>query len=73
MQIMPLSSYVYEQGFYRHVFFCEWPTLSLDFDLGEGQGFAWFTFDEALGHAEVTDTAKKDILLLRTTINPARS
>src|SRR3954453_4774649 len=37
-QVIPFSEGEFASGKRRFVFYCEWPTLSEDFILGEGQG-----------------------------------
>jgi 8-oxo-dGTP pyrophosphatase MutT (NUDIX family) len=63
--VQPVDAYLYRNGLWRHVFWCGWPSADEEFRLAEGQAFGWFTFDEALGTAEVTETTKRDLTRLR--------
>lgn len=48
----------------RHLYAYPWPAPTHDFVLGEGQGFAWFTIDEALSLAQLIPLAAECLLLL---------
>lgn len=65
--VSALCDYLNSQGRRRYVFYCEWPSLDRDFALGEGQGFAWFELEEAIALPEITDRARRDLLLFRET------
>ena len=53
----------------RHYLFAyPWPAPTRDFVLGEGQGFAWFAIEEALGLALLIPLAAECLLLLRTAV-----
>ncbi|MDP9352331.1 MAG: NUDIX domain-containing protein [Chloroflexota bacterium] len=60
--VIPVCDYVNKYGRYRYVFYHAWPSLSEDFVLGEGQGYAWFTLDEALTLLDLTDMTRHDLL-----------
>lgn len=53
-----------------HVFYAEWPTRSEDFVLGEGDGFAWFSLEEALRLPDISDRARERLLRLRDRLRP---
>jgi 8-oxo-dGTP pyrophosphatase MutT (NUDIX family) len=64
--VVPLASYLYTNGLWRHVFCVAWPSAELEgFVLGEGQAMAWLRFDEAAACARVTETTKRDLARLR--------
>ena len=68
-QAVPLYDYVDPRiGLRRYIFYCEWPSLTMDFALGEGDGFGWFTVDEALRLPDLTDVDREDLLVLRDTL-----
>ena len=48
-----------------HDFYYEWPSLDGEFALTEGQRYAWFTLDEALGLPDLADYARDDLVLFR--------
>lgn len=50
-----------QSGRPRHVFSAEWPRLDGPFVLGEGDGFAWFPIDRALGLLDLPAVAKADL------------
>lgn len=62
---MSLRHGTYDDGRRWHDFWCEWPSLDEDFVLTEGQRYAWFTLDEALGLADLADYARDDLVLFR--------
>lgn len=64
-QVIPFGEGEFANGKRRYVFYCEWPTLSEDFILGEGQGFAWFDLDDALQLPTLTPIVRADLLMLR--------
>lgn len=64
-RIVPLGDTVGRNGSPHHLFTYSWPTRSLDFVLGEGQGFSWFTFDEALALSLLIPLAAECLLLLQ--------
>jgi 8-oxo-dGTP diphosphatase len=61
--VSSLRQGTYENGVRWHDFYCEWPSLDEDFVLTEGQRYAWFTLDEALGLADLADYAREDLHL----------
>lgn len=63
-RIVFLADYDY-LGLWRVVFAAERPTLTDDFVLGEGQGYAWYGLEEALAHPGVADQTKADLRRLR--------
>ena len=68
-QIVPLHRYVSPYtGRMRHIFYAVWPSLGDDFVLGEGDGYAWYTFDEALALPDILDLARDDLLVLRVLV-----
>jgi 8-oxo-dGTP pyrophosphatase MutT (NUDIX family) len=50
-------------GAKRHSFYYEWPALDESFVLTEGERYAWFTLDEALGLPNLIDYAREHLLL----------
>ncbi len=64
-RIRPLGERVRPDGSRRYMFYCEWPSLSMDFVLGEGQGFAWFTFEAALALPNLAEGARYYLPRLR--------
>lgn len=64
-QVTPFGEGEPSSGMHRYVFYCEWPTLAEDFVLGEGQGFAWFSLDDAVQLSTLTPFAREDLLLFR--------
>lgn len=68
MLITPLGETTGRNGAPHHLFAYPWPAPTLDFVLGEGQGFAWFTLEEALGLALLIPLAAECILLLRSAV-----
>lgn len=66
--IVSLGTAQGRDGTARHLFAYPWPTPTLDFALGEGQGFAWFTFEGALGLPLLIPLAAECLVLLRATI-----
>ncbi|HEX2037662.1 MAG TPA: NUDIX domain-containing protein [Chloroflexota bacterium] len=69
-QVIPLYEHVLGPDRRTFVFYCEWPVLSEDFVLGEGDRFAWFTFDEALRLPDLTEWARERLLRLRARAAP---
>ena len=66
--IRPLGQTPGRNGAPRHLFAYPWPAPTLDFALGEGQGFAWFTIEDALGLALLIPLAAECLLLLRAAV-----
>lgn len=64
-RVVSLRHGVYTNGTRWHDFFCEWPSLDVDFTLTEGQRYAWFTLDEALSLPDLADYAQEDLRLFR--------
>ncbi|HEV2123117.1 MAG TPA: NUDIX domain-containing protein [Chloroflexota bacterium] len=64
-QIIPLCDYLNPRsGLYRYVCYASWPSRDTQFQLGEGDGYAWFTLDEALTHPDLTSGTRTDLLRL---------
>jgi 8-oxo-dGTP diphosphatase len=51
-----------------YLFAYPWPAPTRDFVLGEGQGFAWFDIEEALGLALLIPLAAECLVLLRAAV-----
>ena len=64
-RVVSLRHGTYEDGTRWRDFFCEWPALDAAFTLTEGQRYAWFTLDEALGLPDLADYAGEDLRLFR--------
>ncbi len=62
--LVPLWSYITESGTHRNVYLCSWPALTVDFALGEGQGYDWFAIDEALSTLDLTTSSRRDLVSL---------
>lgn len=63
--IVLLGTATGHDGNARHLFAYPWPAPTRDFVLGEGQGFAWFAIEAALGLPLLTPLAADCIMLLR--------
>ena len=59
---IPVCDYVNKYGRHRYIFYYVWPSTDGDFVLGEGQGYAWFTPEEALTLLDLTDMTRHDLL-----------
>jgi hypothetical protein len=66
--IHPLGERVRPDGARGYLFYCEWPAPSTDFVLGEGQGFAWFTFEAALALPDLAEGARHYLPILRALV-----
>jgi 8-oxo-dGTP pyrophosphatase MutT (NUDIX family) len=55
----------YDDGTRWHDFYYEWTAPDTDFDLTEGQSYAWFTLDEAFNLPDLADYAREDLRLFR--------
>lgn len=64
-RVVSLRHGAYDDGARRHDFYSVRPSLDEDFVLTEGQRYAWFTVDEALGLPDLADYAREDLLLFR--------
>ena len=65
-RIRPLRQYVNPDiGRPRHIFYVEWPELTQDFALAEGDGYAWFPLDAAIVLPDLMAYAHDDLLCLR--------
>jgi 8-oxo-dGTP pyrophosphatase MutT (NUDIX family) len=68
-QIVPLREYLSPySGRLRHIFYALWPTLDETFVLTEGDGYRWFSFEEALGLTDIVDLSRDDLLALRAIV-----
>ncbi len=62
------------QGGGKHYFFAyPWPAPTRDFVLGEGQGFAWFAIEAALGLSLLTPLAADCIMRARAMLEGVAS
>lgn len=57
----------------RYVFYAPWPSKDTQFQLAEGDGYAWFTLDEALRLSDLTPNARADLLRLRSSMGGAQA
>ena len=64
-RVVSLRHGTYEDGLRWHDFYCDWPSLEEDFVLTEGQRYAWFALDEAIGHPDLAEYAREDLRLFR--------
>jgi 8-oxo-dGTP diphosphatase len=64
-RVMSLRHGKHDNGLRWHDFYYEWPSIDDDFALTEGQRYAWFTLDEALGLPDLADYARDDLILFR--------
>jgi predicted acetyltransferase len=64
-QVMFLRHYAFGRHGHRHTFCAEWPALSEDFVLGEGQGYAWYPLAEVGALPNVIDRHRNDLLLFQ--------
>ncbi|HEV2126885.1 MAG TPA: NUDIX domain-containing protein [Chloroflexota bacterium] len=55
----------------RYVYYAPWPSRDTSFQLSEGDGYAWFTLEEALRLTDLTPNARADLLRLRDRLNRA--
>jgi 8-oxo-dGTP diphosphatase len=62
--VIPLWDYMTDRGSHRYAFLYPWPDPHYSFELGEGQGYGWFTIAEALGTLLLTTNARRDLTLL---------
>jgi len=68
-QITYLRSYVnHDVGRQRHIFYAAWPSTDDAFALTEGDGYRWFTLDEALLLPDLMSYARDDILYFCETV-----
>ena len=67
-RVVSLRHGTYENGTRWHDFYYEWPSLDEAFVLTEGQRYAWFTLDEALGLPDLADYAGEDLRLFRSVV-----
>ncbi len=68
--IVPLRDHVNPRtGRYRYVFYCAWPTLAEEFVLTEGDGFAWFSIEDALRLPDIVDLTRHDLQILRDRVS----
>ncbi len=63
-QIVPLWDYMTGRGSHRYVFLYPWDDPEHPFAQTEGQGRGWFTVEQALSTLNLTDNARRDLLLL---------
>lgn len=66
--IVALGMATGRDGNARHLFACPWPELTGDFVLGEGQGYAWFVPEAALGLPLITPLAADCLVLFRAAL-----
>jgi 8-oxo-dGTP pyrophosphatase MutT (NUDIX family) len=64
-RVVSLRHGTYDDRTRWHDFYCEWPSRGADFVLTEGQGYAWFTLDEALQLPDLADYARESLRLFR--------
>jgi len=69
--IHPLGQKPGHYGAPHHHYVYPWPAPTHDFVLGEGQGFAWFAIEDALGLALLIPLAAECLLLLRAAFGDA--
>jgi 8-oxo-dGTP diphosphatase len=62
--VVPLWDYLTDRGSHRYVFLYPWADPEYSFELGEGQGYGWFTIGEALGTLLLTSNARRDLVSL---------
>jgi 8-oxo-dGTP diphosphatase len=65
-EIVRLWDYMTPSGSHRYVFLHHWADPEHQFVLGEGQGYGWFTIQEALGTVKLTTNSRRDLGLLDT-------
>ena len=70
-RIVPLCDYVNRNGNHRYTFYCQWPSLSEDFVLGEGAAFRWFAVEDALALPNLTHGTRQDLTLFRDRLPPS--
>ena len=62
-RVESLRQGTFENGRRWADFFSAWPSLDEDFVLTEGQRYAWFSLDEALGLPDLVEYAAEDLRL----------
>lgn len=68
-QIIYLRSYINEDvGRQRHVFYAVWPSTDDTFALTEGDGYRWFTLEDALRLPDLMSYARDDLRCFRETV-----
>ncbi len=67
-RVVSLLHGTYDDGTRWHAFYCEWPSPDEDLVLTEGQGYGWFTLDEALSLPDLADYARDDLRLFRESL-----
>jgi len=70
--IVPTWDYMTSRGSHRYVFLYPWPDLEYPFVINEGQGYGWYTIDEALGTLLLTTNARHDLGLLAEYLRESR-
>lgn len=58
---LSLRSGSYDDGTQWHDFYYEWPSIDEEFELTEGERYAWFSLDEALSLPDLADYAREDL------------
>ncbi|MDP9352218.1 MAG: hypothetical protein M3P51_11825 [Chloroflexota bacterium] len=69
-RVRALGERMWRDGTLEYLFYCEWPSLSIDFVLAEAQGVAWFTFEAALELPDLTAGARYYIPQLHERVLP---
>lgn len=68
-QIRYLRSYVNQDvGRQRHIFYALWPDPDHTFALAEGDGYGWFSLDDALRLPDLMAYAREDLTYFRDTV-----
>jgi 8-oxo-dGTP diphosphatase len=62
--LVQVWDYMTSRGSHRYVFLYPWPELDYPFVINEGQGYGWYTVDEALSTLLLTTNARRDLELL---------
>jgi 8-oxo-dGTP diphosphatase len=63
-KIVALWDYLTGRGSHRYVFLYPWDDADHAFALNEGQGYGWFSPDEALRTLTLTDNSRRDLTML---------
>lgn len=64
-RVVLLRQGAYDDGTRWSDYYCDWPALEEEFVLTEGQRYAWFTLDDALGLSDLADYARDDLCLFQ--------
>jgi 8-oxo-dGTP pyrophosphatase MutT (NUDIX family) len=70
-RVVPLCDYLNRHGNHRYTFYCQWPSRSEDFVLGEGAAFGWFALEDALTLPNLSLGTRQDLTLFRDGLAPS--